>query len=347
NGTQNQEQNQEQNHGEGCDCGCNGTQNQEQNQEQNHGEGCDCGCNGTQNQEQNQEQNHGEGCDCGCNGTQNQEQNGEGTRNGEGNQNQEQNGGGNQNQEQNGEGNQNQEQNGNCSQNHEHNGNCTCNQEQNQNGTCECGCEGNMYKYRWYGSEGSCLSKHSGNGDGKQWRNRYQNEIKAGAENGTVVMQTTFAKTEKYMLQENNHYQYGMEIELLEVTGNRVRVRVRAEFTEGKVVVINIAQNVLRFGESGNHRVYFDGEQVQKGSPDEVIAGEGVKAKYAGEIGEGGAQFLVYIPHFSEHIIEIESMVDQVKEELFTQTNYVVMGFSILALIGLTGHIYKIGKSRI
>jgi hypothetical protein len=204
-----------------------------------------------------------------------------------------------------------------------------------------------MYWYRWHGSESNCISKHQGDGEGNQWRYRYKNEIKAGAENGTIVMETTFQKREQFMLQENNHYQLGMEVELLEVDGNKVRVRVRAEFQEGKVVAINLAENVLRFGEPGNHRVYFDGQEVNKGTVEEVVAATGTQAMYVGEISQGGAQFLVYIPHFSEHIIVIESLTELVTEELFTKTNYIVMGFSILALVGLSGHIYKIGKSRI
>jgi hypothetical protein len=162
-------------------------------------------------------------------------------------------------------------------------------------------------------------------------------------ENGTLIMETTFTNKERFMLQENNHYHYGMEIELLDVTKNRVRVRVRAEFHEGKVVAINIEENVLRFGDSKNVRVRFDGKQIQRGTVEQVMAASGEQARYIETVGEGGAQFLVYIPHFSEHMIELESLLE---EELFTGTNYVVMGISILALIGLSGHIYRIGRAR-
>jgi hypothetical protein len=159
-------------------------------------------------------------------------------------------------------------------------------------------------------------------------------------------METSFTKRNRYIIQENNHYQYGMELNFEGIKGNRVRVRVSAEFQEGKVIALNIEENVLRFGKSGNSNVYFDGKQITQGTIGEVIEASGTEAKYFEAVGEGGAQFLVYIPHFSEHIIEIESLLEQAKEELFTRTNYLVMGFSILALMGLTGYIYKIGKSR-
>ena len=97
---------------------------------------------------------------------------------------------------------------------------------------------------------------------------------------------------------------------------------------------------------AGSSNVYFDGEKMQQGTLEEVLEAQGIQARYVGAFGEGGAQFLVYIPHFSEHIIEIESLVPLVEEVLFTETNYVVIGLSVLALIGLSGHVYKIGKSR-
>ncbi|UCE74874.1 MAG: hypothetical protein JSV56_04015 [Methanomassiliicoccales archaeon] len=158
-------------------------------------------------------------------------------------------------------------------------------------------------------------------------------------------METTFTRRNSHIVQENNHYQYGMELEIDEATRKKIRVRVRAEFQEGKLIVLNVEQNVLNLGESGNCNVYFDGKKMQQGTFGEVLEGQGPQAMYMGAFEEEGAQFLVYIPHFSEHIIEIESLLE-LEEELFTGTNFVVMGFGIVTLIGLSGHIYKIGKSR-
>jgi hypothetical protein len=159
-------------------------------------------------------------------------------------------------------------------------------------------------------------------------------------------METTFTWRNRRIVQENNHYHQGMELELDDATSKRIRVRVRAEFQEGKLIVLNVEQDVLNLGESGNANVYFDGEKMQQGTLEEVLEGQGIQARYVGAYGEGGTQFLVYIPHFSEHIIEIESLVPLVEEVLFTETNFVVMGFGIVTLIGLSGHVYKIGKSR-
>ncbi len=186
----------------------------------------------------------------------------------------------------------------------------------------------------------------SNNGGSYTWRHKFRNEINQSIENGSLVMEATFQIRNRQMVQENNHYQYGMELELDEATSKRIKVRVRAEFQKGKLIVMNVGHNVLNFGEPGECNVYFDGNKIQQGTLGEVLNENGTQAKYIAAFGDGGAQFLVYIPHFSVHIIEIESLLEQVKEELFTGTNFVVMGIGIVTLIGLSGHVYKIGKSR-
>ncbi len=185
-----------------------------------------------------------------------------------------------------------------------------------------------------------------GGGESHTWRHQFRHQINQSIENGTLVMETTFTWRNRHIVQENNHYQYGMELELDGATSKRIRIRVRAEFQEGKLIVLNVEQNVLNLGESGNCNIHFDGQKMQQGTLEEILEGNSSQAMYVGAFGEGGAQFLVYIPHFSEHIIEIESLVPLVEEVLFTQSNYVVMGLGILALIGLSGYVYKVGKSK-
>jgi hypothetical protein len=190
-------------------------------------------------------------------------------------------------------------------------------------------------------------NQNGGNeGESNTWRHRYRNEINQSIENGSLVMEATFQIRNRHMVHENNHYQLGMELELDEATKKRIRVRVRAEFKEGKLIVLNVGHNVLNFGELGECNAYFDGKKMQQGTLGEVLNENGTQAKYTAAFGNGGAQFLVYIPHFSEHTIEIESLVELTQKELFTQTNLVVAGLSILTLIGISLHIYKIGKAR-
>ncbi len=255
------------------------------------------------------------------------------------------------------------EQNGTCNQTQTQQQNGTCNQTQQQNGTCnqtqnqtqQQNGTGNKIQEQNQQQDGTGNSssygyehqyKQQGSNSEYQWRHQYRNEIQSGAENGTIPLEATFTYRNRHMVHENNHYQSGIELELDEAEGNKVQLRVRAEYHEGKVVVINIEGNVLRFRNGEGAKVYFDGKQIQQGSINEIMNAKGEQAKYVGVIGEGGAQFLVYIPHFSEHTITIESLIDQAKEELFTSTNYMVIGIGILALIGLTGYIFKIGKGR-
>jgi hypothetical protein len=185
-----------------------------------------------------------------------------------------------------------------------------------------------------------------GTGDENQWRNRYRSEIQNGAEDGTIPVESTFMYRNRNIVQENNHYQTGMEVELDDVSGNNLRVRVRAEYGEGKIVVLNIEDDVIKFERNGEPKLYFDGERIQKCEMNEIKECKGTQARYVGEVGNGGAQFMVYIPHFSEHVIEIESVVKDAQKELFTPTNFMVMGIGVLALVGLGGYIFKIGKER-
>ena len=204
---------------------------------------------------------------------------------------------------------------------------------QNQNGDGENG-GGNENTNVW--------NEEESNG----WKHKYREEIQNGVDNGTVIMETSFTIKNGNVVQENNHYQNGMKIELDDAKNNRVRVRVSADFEEGKVIVINVENEVLKFEELEDIKVYFDGEEIRMGKSEEVINATGDEAVFVVAMDSEGAQFLVYIPHFSEHIIEIESLFEQMGEKLFTNTNYIVMVFGIIILIGLTGFIYKKWKGE-
>jgi len=194
----------------------------------------------------------------------------------------------------------------------------------------------------------------SDNGSHYGWENLKENyqlpgyraEIWQGVENGTVIMETTLTKNGDQIVKENDHYHSGMWLNLEEAKVNKVRVKVSAEFNEGKVVVINIDVDILKFTKLDDIKVSFDGETIEMGTTNEVLEAMGSNPQYVVALDSEGAQFLVYIPHFSEHIIEIESLVDLAEKKIFSSTNYMVMAFAVLILICLSSYIYKIGKGR-
>lgn len=192
------------------------------------------------------------------------------------------------------------------------------------------------------------------NGSHYSWENIKENdphygygaEIWQGVENGTVIMKTSLINNGGQLVKENYHYHSGMWLDLEQFKDNKVSVRVSAEYKERKVIVINIDANVLAFNKLDEIRVTFDGEPIEMGDSEELFETKGDKPKYVAALDTEDTQFLVYIPYFSEHTIEIESLVEPAEEKFFSSANYMVMGLSILILIGLSIYIYKIGKWR-
>ena len=332
-----QESNKEQNQEQNVDSGCNESQqqHQEQNQEQNgDGEGNgSCNCTGDQNQEQNKDGG----------GAHNQEQNGDGEGNGScngtGDQNQEQNkdGGGAQNQEKNGA--------GECNDSEEEKQYQFRNQEREQNGTPNCSQEQKQQQEQ---------NKNNGNGEGSgnesngknqyRWRYQYRYQIQQGIENGTVVMECNMTKKDGNMYVYSNEYEKGLSVEVGEQNKYKLQLRVSAEFKEGKVLVLNIDENAFQVKNSEKLRVMFDGKEINKGNIEDVIDGEGVEAQYAAAIGEDGGQYIVYIPHFSEHVITLE--IIGVTESEAASFISAAIGAAFLTIIVLILIVVRIGKFK-
>ena len=102
--------------------------------------------------------------------------------------------------------------------------------------------------------------------------------------------------------------------------------------------------NVLYFGDTDRVRVSFDGERMGMGSIGEVLEANGSSPKYIVALDSNGTQFLIYIPHFSEHLIEIESLKEHIVEKVLSSENYMVMAFALLIFLALISYVYKRGK---
>ena len=139
-------------------------------------------------------------------------------------------------------------------------------------------------------------------------------------------------------------YQQGMMVELEEQNRYRLQIRVSAEFEEGKVLVLNVEKNAFQVKNIEQFRIMFDGKEIKMGNIEDVIDGEGSEAQWTAVIGEDGGQYLVYIPHFSEHIITLE-ILDLTDKEA---TNYLLTAFGagILTILVLVLIVVKIGKFR-
>jgi hypothetical protein len=317
------------------ECNCTGNCTQQQNQTQNQAGNCT----GNQTKEQNKEQAQ----DCNGTGNQTQEQEKEQNADGGGAQNQEknENGGtgsgssssGNQEQQQNGTGDQSKEQNkeqnqdGGGAQNQENNN------EGNGNGPGDENSAENQFQNQ-YGKDDKEQTKN-------QWKNQYRYQIEDGIKNGTVVQECNISKKDGNVYMNSYEYQKGMSVEIDEQSQNKVQVRVSAEFKEGKVLILNIEESALKVKSANQLKIRFDGNEISEGNIAEVLDGNGEEAQYAMALGESGGQYIVYIPHFSEHVITIESFIEP--EEAIP---LIGLGAAIITIILLVIVIFRIGKYR-
>ena len=135
-----------------------------------------------------------------------------------------------------------------------------------------------------------------------QWRHQFRNKIQEGIQNNTIAKECNLSKRAGKLYINSYEYQNGMELEIKEQSQHKLQIKVSAKFKEGKVLVLNIEDSAFKVKNSQLLRIKFDGKEMKETNVDEIIKGNGTEAKYAAAIGEDGGQYLVYIPHFSEHI---------------------------------------------
>lgn len=177
-----------------------------------------------------------------------------------------------------------------------------------------------------------------------QWRYQYRTQIQEGIENSTVVKECNISKKAGKLYINTYEYQKGMTLEVKEQSQFKLQIKVSAEFKEAKVLVLNIEDSAFKVKNSQKLMIKFDGKEINEANVDEIINGNGTEAKYAAAIGEDGGQYLVYIPHFSEHIISLE-IIDLTTSQ---SVDFIIgaIGVAILTVLILILVVIKIGKFK-
>jgi hypothetical protein len=176
------------------------------------------------------------------------------------------------------------------------------------------------------------------------WRHRYRKNINEGIQNNSVAMECNISKKAGKLYIHSYEYQKGMTVEIKEQSQHRLHIKVAAEFKEGKVLVLNVEGSAFKVKNSQQMKVKFDGKEIGEASIDEVISGNSTQAKYTAAIGGDGGQYLVYIPHFSEHLISfeiIEVATDQSLGFIVEAIGIAIVTVAILILVTI-----KIGKFK-
>jgi hypothetical protein len=198
------------------------------------------------------------------------------------------------------------------------------NQEQNKNGSSESEENGGKHSY--------------------QWRHQHRHQIQQGIENGTVALECNMSMKNGDVYVYSYVYQKGMTVELEEQNKHKLQIKVSAEFKEGKVIVLNIEKNTFQVKSSQQLRIKFDGMEINEENIEDVIVGEGTQAKYALALGEDGGQYIIYIPHFSEHVISIEVVGITESEAVSFISAAIGAAFSTIIILILI--VVRIGKFK-
>lgn len=196
-----------------------------------------------------------------------------------------------------------------------------------------------------YQSEGESQTKEQISENYMQsWRYRYRNEIQEGVQNKSVAMECNISKQAGKLYINSYEYQKGMAVEVKEQSQYRLQVKVSAEFKEGKVLVLNIDGSAFKVKNSQQLTIKFDGKKMKETVVDEIIHGNGSEAKFAAAVGEDGGQYIVYIPHFSEHLISFEIVEVDTTQSMSLLIGAV--GIAILTVVILMLIVIKIGKFK-
>ncbi len=126
------------------------------------------------------------------------------------------------------------------------------------------------------------------------------------------------------------NYTYGFHAMVKNEEKNHISVTVESENHEGKVVMITVDKNNLQYDSSHKIVVKLDGQELQMTSENDVLAG-GSEGKYAVIDGGNEVTLMVYVPHFSEHTLDVESQPTSGVAEIMG--NPMLMGAAIAIVL--------------
>lgn len=168
------------------------------------------------------------------------------------------------------------------------------------------------------------------NGTDESWKYQNRDEIREGIDNEFVGAEMTIIKKKEIVSANIIAYRSGMELEIKDISKNRINIIIRANFSEGKVIVLNIAHTALEIPNVNNCTIKFDGKTAELSNVKTVLSANGEKAIYCLTIGNNGTQALIYIPQFSEHLVTVETMS---VTSTISESDKVVGTVSVIAII--------------
>jgi len=102
---------------------------------------------------------------------------------------------------------------------------------------------------------------------------------------------------------------------------------------EAKLVVMDIEEDVLDFSGWDKYLVKFDNEEIDEVDLESVMSASGTDAVYCLILTQDGVQLLVYVPHFSEHSIEVRLKNDDINPDTDSNMAQVAFWIAFFAII--------------
>ncbi len=99
----------------------------------------------------------------------------------------------------------------------------------------------------------------------------------------------------------------GFTVTLTDQAEGHLQFVVDSDSPTGKLVVLDIDDSLLEIPDVDHVQILMDGEEITFRDFAMVISASGDEAVYCILIGESGYQLFVYIPHFSEHTIDVKT----------------------------------------
>jgi len=135
----------------------------------------------------------------------------------------------------------------------------------------------------------------------------FENQVMTAIANGKITNEMAIIVHNGDAISVCSDYDHRYTMKLHGVDGNRIMIQVSSEMTEGKVMMLRFDPQTI--DASKGVKVTIDGQAVAEGDLESVLGASGAEmssAKYL-MVDEGDYySLLVYIPHFSTHLLEVE-----------------------------------------
>ena len=158
-------------------------------------------------------------------------------------------------------------------------------------------------------------------------RQKIMNAIANGKVGGEIMIH---GNREDFM-----NYTYGFHAQVMKEEQNMVKIQVQSESHMGKVVLIDINKTQMQYNSNHKITVKIDGNELKMTSETDVLAG-GTEGKYAVVDNGNFVTVMVYVPHFSEHTVNVESQPsNSLVESVLSNSLFIGAIIAIIVIIAI------------